>query len=173
MVVDVQNDFCEGGAFEVRGGAAVASGVTRLLRENGDRYAEVVAIQDYHHPESPGEPPHCVLGTPGVEFHPDFDTAKVTAVFRKGGDKAAFSAFDGEQDGTPLVEWLRTREITSVDVVGLATDLCVRATVLDAVREGFDTTVLLDLTAGLDAERVERSVIEFGEAGATVARSWR
>lgn len=168
LIVDVQNDFCEGGAFAVPGGAEVAAGVSRLLRDRAGDYAEVVAIQDYHYADTPGDRPHCIVGTPGVEFHPDFDISAVTAVFLKGGTRAAFSAFDGECDGTPLADWLRERNIAGVDVVGLATDLCVRATVLDAVKAGFDTTVLLDLTAGLDQERVRRTVVELDDAGATV-----
>lgn len=168
LIVDVQNDFCEGGAFAVSGGAAIAVRITRHVHETHAEYVEVVAIQDYHYPESAGDRPHCIVGTTGIEFHPDLDTVGVTAVFRKGGHQAAFSAFEGERYGTPLAAWLRKHDIDAVDVVGLATDLCVRATALDAVKEGFDTTVLLSLTAGLDRDMIEHTITELRDAGVTV-----
>ena len=169
LVVDIQNDFCEGGTHAVVGGAGVAAGVTRHLQANRSRYSEIVAIRDYHYPEAagaagPGQ--HCVLGTYGVEFHPDLELGAGVPVFEKGGDHAAFSAFEGSSDGVKLLDWLRAKQVTAVDVVGLATDLCVRATVLDAVAAGLETEVLLGLTAGLSPEATVRAVAEMREAGA-------
>lgn len=156
IVVDVQNDFCEGGSLAVLGGAAVADAITRLLPE----YSTIVATRDYH--IDPGEhfsenpdyvdswPPHCVAHTDGVGFHPSLETDRFAAVFDKGAYSAAYSGFEGAtHDGVGLRDWLATREITAVDVVGLATDYCVAATALDAARAGFDTRILLNFTAAI------------------------
>jgi nicotinamidase/pyrazinamidase len=159
IIVDVQNDFCEGGSLAVAGGAAVASAVSeRLAGAHG--YGHVVATKDFHidpgshfsdHPDYAASwPPHCVAGTPGAEFHPNLDTAEIEAVFRKGQHAAAYSGFEGaDDDGTPLGDWLRDHGVGEVDVVGIATDYCVHATAADAARAGFSTRVLLDLTAGV------------------------
>ncbi|HET6817321.1 MAG TPA: isochorismatase family protein [Mycobacteriales bacterium] len=174
VVVDVQNDFCEGGSLAVAGGAAVAAAVSALLA-NSD-YDHVVATRDAHH--DPGAhfavqpdyvdtwPTHCVVGTPGVEFHPAFDTQRVEAVFDKGAYSAAYSGFEGvDPTGQPLAEWLRDKKVSDVDVVGIATDHCVRATAVDAAREGFSTRVLLDLTAGVAAATTESALSEMRDAG--------
>ena len=167
LIVDVQNDFCEGGSLAVAGGAGVASAISDYLRDRGGEYAAVIATQDWH--IDPGEhfasppaapdyvdtwPPHCVVGSVGSDLHPSLDTALVMATFKKGEHAAAYSGFEGTTPGhrgapEGLAAWLRTRAIEAVDVVGLATDHCVRATALDAQREGFRTRVLLDLTAGV------------------------
>ncbi|MFF6873832.1 nicotinamidase [Streptomyces sp. NPDC012474] len=181
IVVDVQNDFCEGGSLAVSGGADVAAAVTELIGQAaGSGYQHVVATRDHH--IAPGGhfsanpdyarswPAHCVAGTEGVGFHPNFAPAvasgSVDAVFDKGAYSAAYSGFEGaDENGTPLADWLRSREVTEVDVVGIATDHCVRATALDAAREGFRTQVLLDLTAGVAPESTERALEELREAG--------
>ncbi|ALV50432.1 isochorismatase family protein [Streptomyces althioticus] len=180
IVVDVQNDFCEGGSLAVAGGADVAAAVTELIGQAPAGYRHVVATRDHH--VDPGEhfsdhpdfrrswPAHCVAGTEGVGFHPNFAPAvtsgSVDAVFDKGAYAAAYSGFEGaDENGTQLAEWLREREVDEVDVVGIATDHCVRATALDAVREGFRTQVLLDLTAGVSRETTERALEEMREAG--------
>lgn len=181
IVVDVQNDFCEGGSLAVAGGADVAAAVTELIGQTGGSgYRHVVATRDHH--IAPGGhfadnpdfvrswPAHCVAGTEGVGFHPNFAPAvasgAVDAVFSKGEYSAAYSGFEGkEENGTPLADWLRARHIDEVDVVGIATDHCVRATALDAAREGFRTQVLLDLTAGVAPETTERALEELREAG--------
>ncbi|MFF8730237.1 isochorismatase family protein [Streptomyces sp. NPDC015171] len=185
IVVDVQNDFCEGGSLAVAGGADVAAAVTELIGQAaGTGYRHVVATRDRH--IAPGGhfadnpdfvrswPAHCVAGTEGVGFHPNFAPAvasgAVDAVFDKGAYSAAYSGFEGtDENGVPLADWLREREITEVDVVGIATDHCVRATALDAAREGFRTQVLLDLTAGVAAETTERALEELREAGVELA----
>ena len=174
VVVDVQNDFCEGGSLPVAGGAAVAAAVSALLA-NSD-YDHVVATRDAHH--DPGAhfaadpdyvdtwPAHCVVGTPGVEFHPAFDTQLVEAVFDKGAWTAAYSGFEGvDPAGTSLADWLRGQGVDVVDVVGIATDHCVRATALDAAKEGFATRVLLDLTAGVAAATTEAALVQLRDAG--------
>ncbi|WP_086562183.1 isochorismatase family protein [Streptomyces africanus] len=181
IVVDVQNDFCEGGSLAVAGGADVAAAVTELIGQAaGSGYQHVVATRDHH--IAPGGhfsanpdfvrswPAHCVAGTEGVGFHPNFAPAvasgSVDAVFDKGAYAAAYSGFEGaDENGTPLADWLRSREVTEVDVVGIATDHCVRATALDAAKEGFRTHVLLDLTAGVARETTERALEELREAG--------
>jgi len=176
MIVDVQNDFCEGGSLAVVGGAATAAAISRFLAEDGSSYAHVVASRDYH--VDPGShfsatpdysrtwPPHCVVGTPGAQFHPGLDTSRVETVFSKGAHTAAYSAFEGtDEAGTPLAGWLRERGVDTLDVVGIATDYCVRATALDAARQGFTTRVLLDLTAGVDPTTVAEAVGEMGAAG--------
>ncbi|MFF7096654.1 isochorismatase family protein [Streptomyces rubradiris] len=181
IVVDVQNDFCEGGSLAVAGGADVAAAITELIGEAaGVGYRHVVATRDHH--IAPGGhfaddpdyvrswPAHCVAGTEGVGFHPNFAPAvasgAVDAVFDKGAYSAAYSGFEGtDEHGVPLADWLRSREITEVDVVGIATDHCVRATALDAAGEGFRTQVLLDLTAGVSAETTERALEELRTAG--------
>ncbi|MFG2266891.1 nicotinamidase [Streptomyces sp. NPDC048720] len=181
IVVDVQNDFCEGGSLAVSGGADVAAAVTELIGQaGGTGYRHVVATRDHH--IAPGGhfaddpdfvrswPAHCVAGTEGVGFHPNFAPAvasgAVDAVFDKGAYSAAYSGFEGaDENGVPLAEWLRDRHIDEVDVVGIATDHCVRATALDAVREGFRTQILLDLTAGVAPETTERALEELRGAG--------
>ncbi|MER6713802.1 MULTISPECIES: isochorismatase family protein [unclassified Streptomyces] len=181
IVVDVQNDFCEGGSLAVAGGADVAAAVTELIGQaGGSGYQHVVATRDHH--IAPGGhfstnpdyvrswPAHCVAGTEGVGFHPNFAPAvasgSIDAVFDKGAYAAAYSGFEGtDENGTKLADWLRSREVTEVDVVGIATDHCVRATALDAAKEGFRTHVLLDLTAGVAQATTERALEELREAG--------
>jgi nicotinamidase/pyrazinamidase len=173
VVVDVQNDFCEGGSLAVAGGAAVAARISALLASAD--YAVVAATRDAHrdphehfsdHPDYVDSwPVHCRIGTTGAELHPGFDTAKVDAIFDKGEYQAAYSGFEGTTgDGETLATWLRDRGVDAVDVVGIATDHCVRATALDAAKEGFATTVLLDLTAGVAAATVESALGELTAA---------
>ncbi|MFD5039433.1 isochorismatase family protein [Streptomyces sp. NPDC057699] len=180
IVVDVQNDFCEGGSLAVAGGADVAAAITDLIGEAQPGYSHVVATRDHH--IDPGDhfstapdfehswPPHCVAGTEGVGFHPNFAPAvasgAIDTVFDKGAYEAAYSGFEGvDENGTGLAQWLRDRSVTAVDVVGIATDHCVRATALDAAREGFATHVLLDLTAGVAEGTTERALEEMRTAG--------
>jgi nicotinamidase/pyrazinamidase len=175
IITDVQNDFCEGGSLAVPGGAFVARSISERLA-GGPGYAHVVATQDYH--IDPGEhfsahpdyvrtwPPHCVAGTPGADFHPSLDTEPVEAVFRKGAHTGAYSGFEGaDEAGTPLAGWLRERGVTEVDVTGIATDHCVRATAADAARGGFAARVLLGLTAGVAPGTTARALTELRDAG--------
>lgn len=177
IVVDVQNDFCEGGSLAVTGGAAVAAAITDLLTgEHG--YDVVVATRDHH--IDPGAhfsatpdfvdswPVHCVAGTPGADFHPALTWRAFDGVFDKGEYAAAYSGFEGADhaaDGVGLADFLRLRGVTEVDVCGIATDYCVNATALDAARFGFDTTVLTHLTAAVAPARVGEFVAQWAEAG--------
>lgn len=174
VIVDVQVDFCEGGSLAVPGGAAVAAAITDLLRESN--YDHVVATRDHH--VHPGEhfsehpdyvdtwPSHCVVGTPGVDLHPALGRESIEAVFDKGEHAAAYSGFEGHAaDGATLEGWLRAAGVVAVDVVGIATDYCVRATALDAVRSGFATTVLVDHTAGVAPSSTEQALAEMAAAG--------
>ncbi|MEJ5915199.1 isochorismatase family protein [Pseudokineococcus sp. 1T1Z-3] len=176
VVVDVQNDFCEGGALGVDGGTAVAGAVTRFIREHADDYAAVVATQDWH--VDPGGhfsdtpdfvrswPVHCVAGSEGAQAHPDLDLSLAQEVFRKGQYDDGYSGFEGAAEGgADLAGWLRERAVTRLDVVGLATDHCVRATALSAAAEGFETRVLLDLVAGVSPETTDAALADLRAAG--------
>jgi nicotinamidase/pyrazinamidase len=180
VIVDVQNDFCEGGSLAVMGGSAAAAAISRYLAAEGGSYGHVVASRDYH--VDPGThfsaapdfslswPPHCVAGTVGAEFHPDFDTSRVETVFSKGAHAAAYSGFEGTDGaGTPLGTWLRDRGVDALDVVGIATDYCVRATALDAARQGFATRVILGLTEGVDPVTTAAALDEMRAAGVELA----
>src|ERR687894_1966785 len=175
LVVDVQNDFTEGGSLAVDGGAEVAAKISEYLRTTAGEYAHVVATRDHH--VDPGNhfaedpdyvdtwPAHCVVGTGGEELHSRLDRGPIEAVFDKGEYAAAYSGFEGRIDGTSLADWLRARGVDALDVVGIATDHCVRATALDAVAEGFRTRVLLDLTAGVAEGTTEAALDQLRTAG--------
>jgi nicotinamidase/pyrazinamidase len=176
VVVDVQNDFCEGGSLAVAGGADVAIAISARLAEGG--YDHAVATRDHHidpgahfaqHPDFVhGWPAHCVVGTAGVELHPNLDRTHLDATFDKGEYAAAYSGFEAVSDGLALGDWLRARDVEEIEVVGIATDHCVRATALDAVRAGFRTTVRLDLTAGVAAATVADALTQLRDAGAVL-----
>ena len=176
IIVDVQNDFCEGGSLAVAGGDEVARAISAYLADHAAEYDHVVATRDYH--VDPGAhfsdrpdfvdswPAHCVVGTPGADFHPDLDIGRAEAVFSKGQHAAAYSGFEGsDPDGTSLADWLRQHGVTDVDIAGIATDHCVRATGVDAAREGFSTRVLLSMTAGVAAETTGRALGQLRTAG--------
>jgi nicotinamidase/pyrazinamidase len=173
LVIDVQNDFCEGGSLAVGGGADTARAISARLAQGG--YDHAVATRDHH--VDPGAhfsgapdfvdswPPHCVVGTHGVELHPDLDRTHLDAIFDKGEYAAAYSGFEAVSDGVGLADWLRARHVDTVEVVGIATDHCVRATALDAAAEGFAVTVRLDLTAGVMQRTVDAALDQMREAG--------
>ena len=178
IVIDVQNDFCEGGSLAVAGGAKVAAAISQALSAER-RWDHVVATKDYHidpgtHFGNPPDfrtswPAHCVVGTPGAEFHPNLKTDRIEAVFHKGEYSAAYSGFEGRTtDGVGLAVWLRQHDVDTVDIVGIATDHCVRATAIDAAREGFTTTVLLDMTAGVSRSTTLAALDQMREAGVTL-----
>jgi nicotinamidase/pyrazinamidase len=183
VIVDVQNDFCEGGSLAVTGGAAVARTITDYLAgPDGARYDHVVATQDFH--VDPGShfsaepdfdtswPVHCVAGSPGAQFHPDLGTGPVEAIFRKGEHAAAYSGFEGRNEaGETLLSWLSERGVTDIDVTGIATDYCVRATAADAAAAGFATTVLLGLTAGVAGPTTAAAVEAMRADGITLTGS--
>src|SRR4051794_35845430 len=186
IVADVQNDFCEGGSLPVAGGAAVAADIGTLLRSRGatgpdaPRYSHVVATKAHH--VAPGShwspepafadswPVHCKVGTDGEGFHPNLGPQPFDAIFLKGEHQAAYSGFEGRSvDGVLLADWLRAHEVTEIDLCGIATDYCVRATALDAVRAGLPTRLLLDLCAGVAPHTSRAAVDELVAAGVTVA----
>ena len=180
IIVDVQNDFCEGGSLAVAGGAATVRAITDYLASGeGATYDYIVASQDYH--IDPGAhfsgepdfvtswPSHCVAGTAGAQFHPDFDERRVEEIFRKGQHAAAYSAFEGQSEsGESLLSWLSARGVRNLDAVGIATDYCVRATAADAVAAGFVATVRLDLTAGVDPTTTAEALESLRAAGVTL-----
>jgi nicotinamidase/pyrazinamidase len=186
IVVDVQNDFCEGGSLPVEGGARVASEISELLHHwtrrdpKAPAYDVVVATKDHH--VDPGEhwsrdpdfvdswPVHCQVGTDGEAFHPNLDPQPFDAIFLKGEHAAAYSGFEGRtSDGVDLTTWLSGHDVDSVDVCGIATDHCVRATALDARANGFETRVLTALCAGVAPETTKAALAEFSAAGIMVA----
>ncbi|MFH7323509.1 isochorismatase family protein [Aeromicrobium sp. JJY06] len=178
VVVDVQNDFCEGGSLAVAGGAAVAQTVADLIAA-GD-YELVVATRDAHVDPGPhfsetpdyvdSWPPHCVVGTPGAELHEPLTNDLFAAIFDKGAYEAAYSGFEGtDADGRTLADFLRERDVDEIDVCGIATDHCVRATALDGAAEGFRVRVLEDLTAAVTPESLNRVRQEWSAAGVTTA----
>jgi nicotinamidase/pyrazinamidase len=184
LIIDVQNDFTEGGALGVEGGAAVAAGITELLR-GGHDYDLVVASRDWHDGDDDNGghfavhaapdfvdtwPVHCVSGTPGAEYHPDLDAELIDVHVRKGMGEPAYSIYEGvSDDGDTLTEVLDEHEVTDVDVVGLATDHCVRASALDAVADGRAVRVLQDLVAGVAPESSAAALAELRRAGVTLA----
>lgn len=178
IVTDVQRDFCEGGSLAVLGAASAAHRINNLLYGEHD-YTAVVATRDHH--VDPGShfspdpdfvdswPRHCVAGTAGADFHPNLTFRDFDAVFDKGEYEAAYSGFEGQTaDGQHLAGWLKARDISEVDICGIATDYCVRATALDAVRAGFHTTVLADLTAAVAPDRVEGVMAELANGGVVI-----
>jgi nicotinamidase/pyrazinamidase len=181
FVIDVQNDFTEGGALGVDGGAAVAAGITAYLRENPDAYDEVIASRDWHNGTgdngghfATSEPPdfvvswpsHCVAGTSGAEYHPALDSSLVDVHVRKGQGVPAYSIFEGTTDeGVAFADALEALDITEVDVVGIATDYCVRASALDARASGRGVRVLTDLVAGVAPESSAAALAELSAAG--------
>jgi len=184
VIVDVQHDFCEGGSMAVEGGIEVASRISEYVEASRSEYAAVVATADWH--VDPGDhwssdpdfetswPVHCEVGTEGAQFRPELAPAleEVQAVFRKGEYVAAYSGFEGSaevgDEPVQLAAWLRDAGVDQVDVVGIATDHCVRATALDAAMEGFETRVLLELTAGVAAETTAAALERMSEEGITL-----
>jgi nicotinamidase/pyrazinamidase len=174
LVVDPQVDFCPGGALAVPGGDRIFPAVNAAAA----RLPLVVASRDWHPPDHVSFrtrggpwPPHCQAGTKGAEFYPALDSSLIQQVFSKGMDPdlEAYSAFDG----TGLADWLRSRGVSRLYVTGLATDYCVRASVLDAREAGFEVVVLEDAIGAVDVQPGdgERALAEMRQAGAEVARS--
>ncbi len=175
IIVDVQNDFCEGGQLEVAGCAALALAISGYLA-GSPGYRHVVATKDCH--VDPGShfsdrpdwssswPPHCIAGSPGADFPPGLDTGPIEAVFCKGAYTAGYSGFEGvDEHGTSLLAWLRQRGVDAVDIVGVATDHCVKRTAEDAARAGLATRVLVNLTRPVDADSAARALAELRHAG--------
>lgn len=182
LIVDVQNDFTEGGALGVSGGDAVAAGVTVLLRGRGADYDLIIGSRDWHDADgdndghfATGEPDfvtnwpvHCVAGTAGAEYDPELDTAPLTHHVKKGQGAHGYSAFDGvTEDGTRLADLLAGVE--RLDIVGIATDHCVRASGLDALDHVAEVRVLKGLIAGVGEDSSLAALDELVAKGATLA----
>ena len=180
IVVDIQNDFCPGGALAADGGSAIVPAVNRHLAEARERGMPVYATRDWHpavtthFKQYGGEwPPHCVQESPGAQFHPDLRLPVDAIVINKGDDPAkdGYSAFDGHtQSGTPLLHDLRARNVTTLYIAGIATDYCVKTTALDAVQAGIDVRVLKDAITGIAVRPgdVRRALDEMTRAGAQI-----
>ncbi len=175
LIVDVQNDFCEGGSLAVAGGAAVASGITEHLNTHAAEYAHVIASRDWHDadndngghiawpPSTPNFveswPPHCISGSHGAEYHPNLDTRFIDIHVEKGQGKPSYSMFEGvTREGKSLSELLDEFGVTDIDVVGIATDYCVLASALDAKNSGRNVRVITSLTAGVAALSSEAAI---------------
>ncbi|MBI5587833.1 MAG: bifunctional nicotinamidase/pyrazinamidase [Deltaproteobacteria bacterium] len=178
LIVDMQNDFCPGGALPVADGDLVVPALNRYMEIFKAEGVPIYASRDWHpaktahFKEFGGQwPAHCVRKTFGAEFHPDLELPKNAVIITKGDDPDSdgYSAFDGHDDsGRVFDERLRDDRVTHLYVGGLATDYCVKETVLDAVRKGFEVTVLMDAVKGVDVREgdSERAVQEMAESGA-------
>lgn len=182
LVVDVQNDFTEGGSLGIDGGGEVARKISALLAREGDGYDLIASSRDWHDADSDNgghfatiDPPnftttwpvHCVAGTTGAEYHPDYVTGSVDVHVYKGQGKPSYSAFQGvTEEGIALAEVLQRNEVTELDVVGLATDYCVKASALDAIALGLKVRILTDLAAGVAADSSQKALQELVAAGA-------
>lgn len=187
FIVDVQNDFTERGALGVEGGDAVAERISRHLEAHADDYAVVVASRDWHHGDDDNGghfsatpdfvdtwPVHCVGGTYGADYDEVFDTARVTHHLKKGQGKPAYSLFEGvSDDGQTAAGILEEHGIRHIDLVGIATDYCVRASALDAIAAGRSVRVLTDLIAGVHPTSSAAALAEIEAAGAELTRSQR
>lgn len=184
IIVDVQNDFISG-SLPVPGGEQVAQKVAELVEAEGTMdyphpvYDEIVTTQDWHY--LPGDhwsdtpdyvdswPVHGKAGTEGAALHDALRDLQFDAKFFKGQYAASYSGFDGKTDkGIELAAWLISHDVTEVDVVGLATDYCVKATALDAIRAGFTVNLLSDLTAAVTPEGGQAAIEELKNAGVNV-----
>lgn len=187
LIIDVQNDFTEGGALAIAGGDAVASGVSAFLAAHAGAYDVVAASRDWHDAEGDNGghfadepdfvdtwPAHCVAGTHGAQYDELFSADAVTHHVHKGQGRPAYSMFEGvTQDGDTVAEVLSARGVLTADVVGLATDHCVRASVLDAIAHGIHIRVLTDLVAGVGAQSSDTALAEMAHAGAELIESSR
>ena len=185
FIVDVQNDFTERGALGVEGGDAVAERISRYLEAHADDYAVIVASRDWHHGDDDNGghfsaapdfvdtwPVHCVGGTYGADYDEVFDTSRVTHHLKKGQGKPAYSLFEGvSDDGETAADILDAHGIRDIDIVGIATDYCVRASALDAVAAGRRVRVLTDLIAGVHPASSDAALTEITDAGAELTAS--
>jgi nicotinamidase/pyrazinamidase len=186
LIVDVQNDFTEGGALGVAGGTKVAEGITSFLHDHSGAYAVVLASRDWHDGDGTNGghfadglpdyvdtwPRHCVAGTTGAEYHPALDTARIDVHVRKGQGVPAYSLFEGTtEDGSSAGTILADHGVTGVDIVGIATDHCVRATALDAIAHGMHARILTDLVAGVAPEPSAAALAEIARQGGELAPS--
>jgi len=166
LIVDVQNDFCTGGALATKGGEEVAP----VINEIAHKFDLVVASKDWH-PEQTVHfdkwPAHCVQGTHGADFHADLNTAVIDQVVEKGTANVddGYSAF--EATNLNLTQYLKSKDIDTVYVCGIATDYCVLSTALDAVKQGFNTFVIIDAIRAVNLQQgdAERALETMAQAG--------
>lgn len=185
LIIDVQNDFCEGGSLAVDGGSAVAEGVTNYLEESQANYDYVIASRDWHsevgsnggHFAIAGETPdflttwpiHCVANTFGSEYHPALNLSQIDLHIQKGQGKPAYSIFEGiTAEGEEFGTLLSRLGITSVDVVGLATDYCVFASAIDSRTHGLNVRVLSKLVAGVNGDTSKEALTKLAAAGCEI-----
>lgn len=178
LIVDVQNDFCPGGALAVPNGDRVVPVLNRVIGSLGARQVPIYASRDWHPPETRHFktrggpwPPHCVAGTEGARFHPDLRLPAEATILSKGTEPASdgYSAFEGRTPaGTTLADELGRRGVRHLYVGGLATDYCVKHSVLDALKAGLRVSVLTDAVAGVNVQpgEAERALEEMQAAGA-------
>ena len=183
LVIDVQRDFCPGGSLAVAGGDTVVAPLNAAAERWAAAGRPVIATRDWHPPrtihfQAQGGPwpPHCVQGTAGAEFHPALRLPPRTVVVSSGTreDEDGYSGFDARDDaGRDLVDVLRERGVRRLYVGGLATDYCVRATVLDGLKHGFAVTVFEDAVRAVEVQPGdgERAIEEMRAAGATITSS--
>ena len=185
LVIDVQNDFCEGGALACQGGAQVAKRISEYLAQNPAKYDYVIASRDWHTPNDSngghfpvsGQEPdfvntwplHCLAGELGSEYHSNLDSSLIDIHIKKGQGQHGYSIFEGTSDsGEKFEELLSRLDISNVDVVGIATDYCVRASSLDAKKHGLSVRVITSLTAGVSPKSTEAAIDEMVDAGISV-----
>ena len=185
LIVDVQNDFCEGGSLAVAGGAAVAEKITNYLKANPGKYDLVIASRDWHDADSNNGghfateghapdfvntwPVHCVSGTSGADYHPNLDASMIQIHVEKGMGQPSYSAFEGvTRDGKSIADVLADAGADELDVVGIATDYCVLASSLDARKAGLSVQVLTDMCAGITPESTEAAIDQMAAAGCEV-----
>lgn len=185
FVVDVQNDFTEGGALGVDGGDAVAAAISRHLETRAGDYDLIVASRDWHDADNDNGghfaaepdfvdtwPVHCVAGSEGAEYDPGFVTDAVTHHVKKGQGEPAYSLFEGvTEDGVTVAQLLDEHGVLEIDVVGIATDYCVRASALDAIAHGRRVRIFTDLVAGVAPTSSEAALAELAHAGAALDES--
>jgi nicotinamidase/pyrazinamidase len=186
LVIDVQNDFCEGGALAVEGGAQVARKISSYLETAN--YDLVVASRDWHDADSTNSghfaeagsepnytttwPVHCVADTEGANYHPNLSTAKIDVDIYKGQGQNGYSIFEGvTKQGQSFAALLDSKAITEVDVVGIATDHCVLASATDSKKHGLTVRVISSLTAGVSAESTEKAIDQMIDDGIEVLAS--
>jgi nicotinamidase/pyrazinamidase len=169
IIVDVQNDFCEGGSLACSGGAQVASAISSFLKSEGQQFDFVIASRDWHDPDNDNGghfahsgkapdfvdtwPPHCVAGSFGAKYHANLDIDLIDFHIQKGQGKPAYSIFEGTTpEGEAFADLLNRLDVTEVEIGGIATDYCVLASALDANKAGLSVAVRSDLCAGVAAE---------------------
>lgn len=185
LVIDVQNDFTEGGSLAVKGGNVTATAIADYVRGRRGHYSLVIASRDWH--SSTGDngghfaakpdrvstwPPHCVQGTTGAAYNPAIETSLIDVQIYKGDGVPAYSAFEGQTPGGATLDAVLAKAgVSHIDIVGIATDHCVRATALDGLKAGYAVTVLSNLCVGVSPDSSIAAIREMADAGIVIAFS--